>query len=107
MCFLDGEFGDVYTSDHVLDEAMTVLLSRTRNRLLAINVADAILKSELIETLWTDRKIFMAAFIRFGKYRKTNLSFTDCTILSHMEATRINNLASFDSGFAGLVEVIR
>lgn len=104
---IEGEFGRIYSSDYVLDEAMTVLLSRTKNRELARNVAGAILKSELIETLWTDRNVFMVAIDKFGKHRKTNLSFTDCTILSHMEARKINNLASFDSGFSGLVEVIK
>lgn len=104
---LEDEFGRIYTSDYVLDETMTVLLSRTRNRELARNAVEAILKSELIETLWTDKKVFMVAIDKFGKHKKTNLSFTDCTILSHMEARKIDNLASFDSGFSGLVEVIR
>ena len=90
----------------MLDETMTVLLSRTKNMELARNVAETILKSELIETLWTDNRIFMTSFGKFRKLRMTNLSLTDCTILSHMEARRINALASFDNGFAGMAEVI-
>lgn len=82
---LEGNFGKVYTSDYVLDETMTVLLSRTKNMELARNVAETILKSELIETLWTDNRIFMTSFGKFRKLRMTNLSLTDCTILSHTE----------------------
>ena len=72
---LEGEFGRIYSSDYVLDEAMTVLLSRRKNGELARNVAGAILKSELIETLWTDRNVFMVAIDKFGKHRKTKFEF--------------------------------
>jgi predicted nucleic acid-binding protein len=49
---------------------------------------------------------FNAAWELFKSLKERFLSFTDCTSLAFMEKNGIERIASFDSGFDGLVERI-
>jgi len=42
---LKGEFGRVYTSDYVIDEAVTTALVRTRRHDLAVDIGKYIIES--------------------------------------------------------------
>ncbi len=101
---LKGDLGAVYTSDYVVDEAITLALARTRQPRIAFDVGDFILKSDHIKILWTDKNVFISAWEMFRRYSDRRLSFTDCISLSHMNGKRIKFILSFDSGFEGLAE---
>jgi predicted nucleic acid-binding protein len=103
---LKAEFGRIYTSDYIIDEAVTTALIRTRRHDLALDVGKYILKSPRITKLWTTKEIFEDAWRKFQILKDKPLSFTDCTILAHMEKNSINQLMSFDSGFDGLTRRI-
>lgn len=105
----NGEFGQPYTSDYVLDEALTVSLVRTRRIDLAVSTGKIILGSvedsipAIAKLIRVDERIFSNSWSSFkgGKYK--GLSFTDHTILSQMKEFGIDTLVSLDGGFEGLV----
>ena len=101
----DGEFGAVYTSDYVIDEAVTTALARTKRLGLAIDIGEFILRSPRIIKLRVSEDVFDAAWEKFKSLRKP-MSFTDCTSLALVEKGGIGRIASFNSGFDGLVERI-
>lgn len=103
---LQAEFGVIYTSDYVIDEAITTALARTKRLGLAIDVGEYILSSPRIEKLRVTEDVFNAAWEKFRSLERRPMSFTDCTSLVLVEKSRIGKIASFDSGFNGLVQRI-
>jgi len=103
---LKAEYGRIYTSDYIIDEAVTTALVRTRRRDLAVDVGKYIIESPRITKLWTNREIFELAWQKFEAFKDKPLSFTDCTTLAHMQRNQIKQILSFDSGFDGLVQRI-
>ena len=103
---LKGEFGRVYTSDYVIDEAVTTALVRTRRHDLAVDIGKYIIESPRIEKLWTTKDNFDAAWQKFKAFKDQPLSFSDCVSLALTEKTRIKQIMSFDSGFDGLIQRI-
>jgi predicted nucleic acid-binding protein len=103
---LAGEFGVVYTSDYVVDEAVTTALARTKRLELAIDIGEFILGSPRIVKLRVSEDVFKAAWNKFKSLGERLLSFTDCTSLALMEKHGIESIASFDSSFDGLVKRI-
>jgi len=103
---LKAEYGRIYTSDYIVDEAVTTALVRTRRHDLAVDVGKYILESPRITKLWTTREIFELAWQKFKALKDKPLSFTDCTTLAHIQKNQIKKILSFDSGFDGLVQRI-
>ncbi|MEM2195403.1 MAG: PIN domain-containing protein [Candidatus Methanomethylicia archaeon] len=103
---LKAEYGRIYTSDYVIDEAITTALVRTRRHDLAVDVGKYIIESPRITKLWTTREIFEVAWRKFMDFKDRSLSLTDCVTLAHMEEKGIKRILSFDSGFDGLVSRI-
>lgn len=100
---LQGEFGTVYTSDYVVDEAITLALIRTKDSELAIDVGKFAISSPRIRILQVTRKGFHGTWEKFKSLREERLSFTDCSTLWLIEENRIGEVMSFDSDFDGLV----
>jgi predicted nucleic acid-binding protein len=103
---LAGEFGVVYTSDYVVDEAITTALARTKRLELAIDIGEFVLASPRIVKLRVSEDVFKAAWNRFKSLGDRFLSFTDCITLALMEKHGIESIASFNSGFDGPVKRI-
>jgi len=103
---LKADYGRIYTSDYIIDEAVTTALMRTRRHDLAIDVGRYIIESSRITKLWTTKEIFELSWLKFKSLKDKPLSFTDCTTLVHMQKNQIKQILSFDSGFDGLVERI-
>ncbi len=101
---MQAEFGEIYTSDYVVDEAITTALARTKRLEMAIDVGEFIMSSPRIKKLWVSEEVFDAAWERFKSLGGKPMSFTDCTSLALMEKSGVGRIASFDSGFNGLVE---
>jgi len=100
-----GELGTAFTSDYVVDETITAVLARTRKFRLAVEVGEFILSSPRIKKVYVNTNIFQSAWGQFKSLRKP-MSFTDYTTLALMGKYDIETLASFDSGFDGLVKRI-
>ena len=103
---LKCEFGRAFTSDYVLDEAITTALVRTKRHDLAVDIGKYIIESQRITKLYTTEEIVAMAWKKFQTFKDKPVSFTDCVSLSLMEKNRIKQIMSFDSGFDGLTQRI-
>jgi len=100
---LKGEFGRIYTSDYVVDEAVTTALVRTRRHDLALDVGKYIVESPRITKLWVTKDTFDAAWETFKTLKDHPMSFTDSASIALIKKNNIKQIMSFDSGFDGLI----
>ena len=100
---LKGEFGRIYTSDYVIDEAVTTALVRTRRHDLAVDVAKYVIESPRVMKLWVTKDSFDAAWGTFKMLKDRPISFTDCVSLALIKKNNVKQIMSFDSGFDGLI----
>lgn len=100
---LRGEYGAMYTSDYVFDEAVTVALVRTGRPEIAIDIGEFILSSRRLRMLYVDRTILMDAWRIFRNYAGRGVSFTDATSIALMKRYNIDYIMSFDKHFDGIV----
>lgn len=105
---LDGEYGQPYTSDYVLDEAVTLARKRLDSVEAADGIADRILGVDpypsLVELLYTGPDDVSAALETFRTYDDQSLSFTDAMTVALCESRGIDVVCSFDDDFDGVVE---
>jgi len=100
---LKGEFGRIYTSDHVINEAVTTALVRTRRHDLAVDVGKHIIESPRITKLQVTEDTFNTAWETFKTLKDHPMSFTDCASMVLIKKNNIKQIISFDSGFNGLI----
>lgn len=100
---LKGDYGTIFTSDYIIDEAITTALIRTKKHNLAMDLGKAIIESPRITKLWMTESTFKKAWEKFRTLKDKPLSFTDCTSLAFVEANKIKNIMSFDADFDGLI----
>jgi len=102
----EGVHGTAYSSDFVLDEAVTLVLVRTRSRDLALDVGRFFLPDRpgegLVVLLHVDESTVRRAWAAF-LLRDTPLSFTDWTIVELVRTLRIDQVASFDEALEAWV----
>lgn len=100
---LKGGLGRIFTSDYVVDEAVTIALVRTKRHDLAVDLGKYILDSPRITKIHVDEDAFNNAWEKFKALKDKHLSFTDCTSLVLIEKKGIKQIMSFDSDFDGTV----
>jgi uncharacterized protein len=100
---LVGRHGIIYTSDYIIDEAITTALARTRDHRIAVNTGSYIIDSPRIQKLHTDSLDFATGWDKFRKFGRKPLSFTDCISLAHIDRRKIGRIMSFDREFDGIV----
>lgn len=104
----DGEFGVAYTSDYVVDEAITLTRRRMGTFDDASIIADRILGTgeytSFVECLYVDSDDLSAGLDAFRRYDDQELSFTDAVTVALCERRGIDAVLSFDDDFDGLVE---
>ena len=103
---LKGEFGKPITSEHVLDEGLTLLRKRPGRkdasaRFAAFMFGDETGRAPVHLTTTTREDLWRARDLHFQQYER-KLSFTDCVLV---ELAREHGavIASYDQGFDGLV----
>ena len=104
---LHGDYGQPYTSDYVLDEAITL----TRARTGSFEAAHAISKRirgvdpypPVIELCYTGPDDMTAALEVYRRYSDHDLSFTDAMSIALCESRDFDAVCSFDSDFDGLI----
>jgi uncharacterized protein len=101
---LKGNWGRIYTSDYIIDEAITTALARTRRHEIAVDVGSYIIGSPRFIKIAIDNEIFNEAWIKFRTFEDKGLSFTDCTSLALTQKQGIKKILSFDCGFDGLIQ---
>ncbi len=103
---LQGKLGKIFTSDYILDELLTLARNKLKSKVKVQEIADFILLSPRISVLALAPNDFTQALDFFWKHFENGLSFTDCTILVQCSSLEVENVATFDSHFHGLLGVI-
>src|SRR5205807_8940199 len=90
----DGKtsYRKLYTSDYVLDEAVTGCRRRTRNHELTVVLGTLILSSESMLILRVDENTFLEAWELYKSRREIPLSLTDCTSAILARKQRITDM---------------
>lgn len=91
----------LYTSEYVVDELATTLLSRVDHD-LASRALEALRESTLINVLHVDPSTYELAADRFLEYDDHDLSFTDHVIGVQARGRSADLVFSFDQEFAAL-----
>lgn len=103
-----SEYGAVYSSDYVYDEAVTLVQARTGSFSEAKTVGDRILGRsgfpDAVSMLHVTERDFDAAVECFERYRDHGLSFTDATTVALVERHDVDRVLSFDDDFDGVVD---
>ncbi len=102
---LKGKYGQIYTSDYIYDEALTLALARTNNIDVALDIADVIL-SPRIKMVFVDAGLLERSTRTFRKYSGMNLSFSDAVSIEIMNELEIEKYFGFDAHFNGIVEQV-
>jgi len=90
-----------FTSDYVLDEAWTRLMTNqsfTSAKYLKRKACQAE-KSNHLLILWTEEVRFQKAWSFFEKFKEHKLSFTDATIYTFVKDLKIDEVLTLDQGF--------
>ncbi|HEX9817131.1 MAG TPA: PIN domain-containing protein [Candidatus Thermoplasmatota archaeon] len=103
---LRGEYGTPVSSEHVLDEGLTLLRTRGGRRNLSSLYGDMFLGKDarppVLQMIMTSRDDLVRAFDIHLQHYDRKLSMTDC-ILAVLAQDLRAVLASFDGGFDGIV----
>lgn len=102
---LKGKYGQIYTSDYIYDEALTLALTRTNNIAVAMDIAEVI-QSPRIKMVFVDAQLLEISTKTFKKYSGRNLSFTDAVSIEIMNELDIEKYLGFDSHFNGIAEQV-
>lgn len=97
------------TSDYVLDESWTRLLTRQSlhaAKLLREKTQQAELKRKLV-IVYTDETLFERSWSAFVKFADQRLSFTDATIATIVSHFKIDEILTLDGGFKKIGLTIR
>ena len=100
----EGKYGEVIISDYIFDEAVTVILVRSKSLSLAVETGNDLRKYANIDMIGC--YIVDSAWEVFSGQKDTKFSFTDCTILSMMERKKIVHIATFDAEFRKMKSII-
>ena len=93
---IDSEkYGVVFTTDHILDEVISVTL-RKFGKEKAIYAGRYVLNKT--NTIISDEHLIVASWKLFEKTR-LNLSFTDCSLIVVSKAFGMEQIATFDKEF--------
>lgn len=102
---LQGEYGKVFVSDYIFDEAVTLAYIRTRSKRFAHDIG-RFARAKPINFRFIEPIDFDMAWELYQQYEDKHLSFTDCTNIALMERLGIDTLFTFDTEFKGLVNII-
>lgn len=105
---LEGEYGQPYTSDYVLDETITLTRVRTGSFEAANAIARRVLGEEpfpdvfeVINVAPDDLRASLEAFRRFDDH---DLSFTDASTVALCDSYDVDRVLSFDDDFEGVLD---
>ncbi len=105
MDALKGKYGQIYTSDYIYDEALTLALARTNNIDVALDIAEVIL-SPRIKMVFVDKGLLERSTKTFRQYSGRKLSYTDAVSIEIMNEFEIEKYLGFDAHFNGIVEQV-
>lgn len=104
---LAGRHGRAFTSDYVLDEAVTLARRRTRSHEAGVRVLDFLLgrneTPRYLDLLMVTGPLLRSAIQVFERYGDKELGFTDAATVALVQKRHIDRVLSFDRDFDGVV----
>jgi len=90
-----------FTSDYVLDETFTRLLTGQgiKSAKILKDKVKSLEQEKQILVLWTNEVFFNKAWNFFVKFSEHELSFTDATIYNFVKDLKIDEILTLDQGF--------
>ena len=98
--------GDVYTSDYILDEVVTLALARACRLEITQDIEAFIRRTRWINFIKVADADIDTAWKLFVRYYSKGLSFTDCMIVAQAESRNVIKVCTFDSHFNGILEIV-
>lgn len=97
------------TSDYVLDETLTRLLTNqsVRSANGFYNYIREAEKQKNLLVIWINEGIFQRSWNHFIKFSEHKLSFTDATIATFVKDLRIDEILTLDQGFTKVGFTVR
>ena len=98
-------FTRFYTTDYIVDEALTYISCVVGDHSLAVKVGEALLTSPFTTLLRVDADLFQKAWEIFKGHER--LSFTDCASFQAMRESGVAHAFSYDGHFktAGFITI--
>lgn len=88
-----------YTSDYVIDEAITLTRVRLKNHGVSKILAEELFAETAAKIIYVAPRYLPRALEIYAKYNDQIFSFTDCTTFAIMEDLEIEEALAFDSYF--------
>ncbi len=88
-----------YTSDYVIDEAVTLTRARLKNHHIAATLAEELFSEKAARLIYAAPVFLPRALEIYKKYSGQVFSFTDCTSFAIMENLKIEESLAFDRHF--------
>lgn len=88
----------VVITDYVLDECITMVLSRAGHG-VAVKAGEFLLSSRIVELIWLDETVKIESWEYFRKHDDKVFSFTDCTSFVLMKKMKLKKYFGFDDDF--------
>lgn len=94
-----AEQPDLYTTNHVFDECITLIGARLGAG-RAVLFARDLLSSRLLRVVRSDEQLERAALVLYERFHDSRVSYTDCLSFAAMRAREIRFAFSFNGHFA-------
>lgn len=92
---------EIFTTDYVIDEVYTGLISNPKAGYRAVLRFDKRVEEEIWTVIYVDKRVFQQARKVFKQYNQDKTwSFTDCTSYVVMKDYGIRRIFTFDEDFA-------
>lgn len=105
---LEGQYGSAVTTNYVVEEAATLVRSRSGDFAQARRVIDRILGRgdypNVFDLHHVDPPLFRQGIDAFERYSDHELSLTDATTIALVESMEIDFVLAFDDDFDGIVD---
>jgi len=88
-----------YTSDYVIDEAITLTKARLNNHQVSVTLAEELFSGKAAKIIYVAPDYLPRALEIYKKYSDQKFSFTDCTSFSIMEKLNFEEALAFDRHF--------
>ncbi len=98
----ETQYRKLYTSDYILDEAVTGCRRRTGSHKLAVELGTMIFSSESVALLKVDAEVLAGSWELFKQRKEVPLSLTDCTSAVLARRHGIADIFTYDSDFRAL-----
>ncbi len=89
---------DLFTSDYILDEALTYILNRAGKQ-IAVQCGKWAINAHFVTIFRVDEAVWQDAWDMFQSYEDKQWAFTDCTSFVLMRQHKLHRAFTFDHHF--------